>query len=149
MQALVMKQPGRRHTEHHPAWYQSPALRAVVAASVAFVFYAAWGAWANRAHGTGSMVLAGMTQGLYSAVVTLAMTSVIEWLFAGRGTIRRRQTRCVSVTVAALVVSSVLIHLVAGTAEVILTVLPSWVFGTGYTMAYAQGLARAERRAGR
>ncbi|MEL6448841.1 MAG: hypothetical protein AAFQ62_12900 [Pseudomonadota bacterium] len=149
MRALVMKQSGGGNTKHRIVWYQSPVLRAALAALVAFTFYAAWGAWANREYGTGSMVLAGLTQGAYSAVVTLAMTSVIEWLFAGDGTIRRRQTRCVGVTVAALVVSSVLVHLIAGTAEVILTVLPSWVFGTAYTIAYAQGLARAERRAER
>lgn len=94
-------------------------------------------------------MLAGLTQGAYSAVVTLAMTTVIEWLFAGDGTIRRRQTRCVAVTVALLLASSVLVHVVAGTNEVVLTVLPSWVFGTAYTIAYAQGLARAERRLGR
>lgn len=148
MQALVTTKPRGGNTERRLAWHRSPAVRAVVAASIAFAFYAAWGAWANRAYGSASMVLAGLTQGGYSAVVTLAMTSVIEWLFAGDGGIRVRQMRCVAVSVAALVVSSVLVHLIAGTAEVVLTVLPSWVFGTAYTVAYAQGLARAERRAG-
>ncbi|MEL6948661.1 MAG: hypothetical protein AAGM16_00875 [Pseudomonadota bacterium] len=137
--------------DHHErssrrGWYRSPVLRAAGAAAVAFAFYAIWGAWANRSHGFDSMVLAGLTQGIYSALVTLAMTSVIEFLFAGAGAVRTRQFRCVAITVGLLLVSSVLVHVVAGTAELIMTVLPSWVFGTAYVIAYAHGLARAARR---
>ncbi|MEM1439199.1 MAG: hypothetical protein AAGF61_09495 [Pseudomonadota bacterium] len=140
--------PFRDHHEGlaHRAWHHSPVLRALAAATVAFVFYAIWGAWVNRSHGAESMLLAGLTQGIYSALVTLAMTSVIELFFAGAGAVRTRQFRCVTVTIGLLFVSSVLVHVVAGTAEIVMTVLPSWVFGTAYAIAYAHGLARAARR---
>ncbi|MEL7311295.1 MAG: hypothetical protein AAFN07_07290 [Pseudomonadota bacterium] len=118
----------------------------MIAATIAFVFYALWAAWANRQHGAGDMALAALVQGGYSAIVTLGMTSLIEWLFAGSGSLWQRELRCVSGTVLLLVFSSTAVHLVAGTAELLMTILPSWVFGTLYALVYARGLVRASRR---
>ncbi|MEL7025079.1 MAG: hypothetical protein AAGL69_15190 [Pseudomonadota bacterium] len=129
-----------------PGRLNSPRTRAVVAAVVAFAFYAAWAAWANRAHGLTGMTIAALTQGGYSAVVTLGMTSLIEWLFAGSGSLWQRELRCVSGTVLLLVFSSTAVHVVAGTAEIWMTILPSWIFGTLYALIYARSLARTSNR---
>ncbi len=122
----------------------SPRARAAVAASVAFLFYAVWAAWANRMHDPASIWTAAITQGAYSALVTLLMTSLVELLFRGRGRIRWRLLRCSGATIAILVVSSVAVHWIAGTAEILMTVLPSWLFGSLYAVAYGLGLAKAE-----
>lgn len=124
----------------------SPLARSLCAAAVAFVFYAIWAAWANRMHDTSMIRLAALTQGSYSAAITFVMTSLVELLYRGNASIRLRVIRSVAATVVLLVVSSVGIHLVAGTAEVLVTVLPSWVFGSAYAFSYALALARAERR---
>lgn len=138
---------GENRTSAAAGWLRSPLLRSSLAALVAFTFYAAWAAFANRMHGMEMIVMAAMTQGLYSAAVTFVMTSLVEILYRGGGPRRWRLTRCIGVTVLLLVVSSVGVHLIVGTAELLATVLPSWVFGSAYAVAYALGLARAEATA--
>ncbi|MEO0421784.1 MAG: hypothetical protein AAF184_05580 [Pseudomonadota bacterium] len=123
----------------------SPIVRSLVAAAVAFTFYAAWAWWANRMHSPSAQLMAALTQGAYSASVTLALTSVVELLYRGRQPRRVRFARCVIGSVVLLVVSSVGIHLLAGTAELWLTVLPSWIFGSAYAVAYAMALSRGDR----
>ena len=109
------------------------------------MFYAVWAGWANRMHGPASVGMAAMAQGLYSAVVTAGMTALVERLFSGTHNRYWRVLRCTLATLAALVVSSLAVHWVAGTEEVVMTVLPSWVFGTLYALIYALGLAQSER----
>ena len=122
----------------------SPLLRSIAAAAVAFVFYAVWAAFANRMHDDAMILTAALTQGIYSAAVTFTMTSIVELLFRGKGTRRMRLTRCIAVTIVLLVASSVGVHWLAGTAELLATVLPSWIFGSAYAVVYALGLARAD-----
>ncbi|MEO0973249.1 MAG: hypothetical protein AAFX85_09150, partial [Pseudomonadota bacterium] len=123
---------------------RSPWIRSAVAASVAFTCYAAWALWANRTHPPDARHLAAVTQGLYSALVTLLLTTLVEWLYRGHLTRTWRLTRCILGSVVLLVVSSVAVHTVAGTAELWLTVLPSWIFGSAYAVLYAVTLWRVE-----
>ncbi|MEL7538932.1 MAG: hypothetical protein AAFZ58_11080 [Pseudomonadota bacterium] len=123
---------------------RSPVARSIGASLVAFVFYAVWAAWANRMHDTAMIQKAAVTQGAYSAVVTFAMTSLVELLYRGSATVRLRLARSIFTTILLLVTSSVGVHLLVGTAEVFVTVLPSWIFGSAYAVIYAAGLARAE-----
>lgn len=124
----------------------SPVLRSIVFAGVAFFFYAAWAAWANSMHGQEMALRAAITQGTYSAVVTLVMTSLLEMLFRGGAPVFWRALRAVLVTTLVLMASSVLTHMIAGTLEIIMTVLPSWIFGSLFAVTYCLGLARGERR---
>ncbi len=124
---------------------RSPVIRSLLAATVAFTFYGAWAWWANRMHDPPARQLAALTQGAYSAAVTLALTSLVELLYRGRLSRRLRLARCIAGSVFLLVVSSIGIHLLAGTAELLLTVLPSWIFGSTYAVVYAFALTRLER----
>ncbi|MEM1114376.1 MAG: hypothetical protein AAGI11_20860 [Pseudomonadota bacterium] len=133
-------------TAQGPSLLASPAIRSALSALVALVFYGAWAAWANRMH-DGSMVLrASVTQGLYSAAVTLVMTSMVEGLFRGQLSRIFRFVRAVLATVVTLVASSTAVHWLVGTEEIVMTVLPSWIFGSLYAVAYALGLYRADAR---
>lgn len=136
----------RSHTNSipRPRWLASPALRSAFSALVALVFYGAWAAWANRMHDPAMMLRASATQGLYSAAVTLAMTSMVEGLFRGRAHRWLRLLRAVGVTVVLLVATSTAVHWLVGTEEILMTILPSWIFGSLYALAYALGLLRTE-----
>ncbi|MEM1264361.1 MAG: hypothetical protein AAGH76_18320 [Pseudomonadota bacterium] len=133
-------------TEHRTGLLASPLVRSLCAAAVAFAFYALWAAWANRMHDVSMIRLASLTQGSYSAAVTFVMTSLVEFLYRGDSGVGFRVARSVAITIILLVTSSVAVHLIVGTAEVLATVLPSWLFGSAYALSYALGLARAERR---
>lgn len=128
------------------SWMNSPVFRSALSALVALVFYGAWAAWANRMHDTSMILRASATQGLYSAGVTLIMTSMVEGLFRGPARRFLRLARAVAVTVLVLVASSTAVHWLVGTEEILMTVLPSWIFGSLYAFAYALGLFRAETR---
>ncbi|MEL6868786.1 MAG: hypothetical protein AAFO81_03205 [Pseudomonadota bacterium] len=127
--------------------FRTAQARTLAASGIAFVFYALWAAWANRLHEPSAIAMAAATQGLYSALVTAGMTSLVERLFRGAWQLRWRVLRCTTATLTLLIVSSLGVHWLAGTAEVLVTVLPSWLFGSLYALVYALGLARAERSA--
>ncbi|MEM8548266.1 MAG: hypothetical protein AAGF46_08910 [Pseudomonadota bacterium] len=110
--------------------------RIIASTLVALTFYTLWGVWANRDFGPQAMLLAGVTQGVFSALVTLCMTHFLEQLLAGTGSLWQRRLRAVSITTLALVLLSLVAHWLVGTEAVIMTVLPSWVFGTLYAIAY-------------
>ncbi|MEM9209422.1 MAG: hypothetical protein AAGA61_09240 [Pseudomonadota bacterium] len=126
--------------------FASPAVRSALSALVALIFYAAWAAWANRMHDVSMVLRASATQGLYSAAVTLVMTSMVEGLYRGQAPRVIRFIRAVVATVITLVASSTAVHWLVGTAETLMTVLPSWFFGSLYACVYALGLFRAEAR---
>jgi len=129
-------------------WYsvRSPVFRSICAAFVALLAYGSWAAWANRMHGLDMMLRGSATQGLFSAVVTLAMTSLLEALYRGTGSRRQRFVRAIACTVGLLVISSTGIHWLVGTKEILVTVMPGWFFGSLYAVTYAVGLSRAEAR---
>ncbi len=122
----------------------SAVIRSILSAGIALVFYGAWAAWANRMHEMGMIVRASVTQGLYSAAITLVMTSLVEALYRGDAPRASRLFRAIAATVVVLVLFSSGIHLLVGTQEIFMTVLPSWVFGSLYAGAYAVGLSQAD-----
>lgn len=128
------------------AWYsfRSPVFRSLCAAFIALVAYGIWAAWANRMHGAEMALRASATQGLFSAMVTLVMTSFLEALYRGSASRMRRLLRATGSTIALLMVSSTGIHWFVGTQEILMTVLPGWIFGSLYAVTYAVGLSRAE-----
>jgi hypothetical protein len=135
------------HEKMRPgAWYavNTPLFRSICAALAALLVYGSWAAWANRMHGAEMMMRASATQGFFSAVVTLTMTAFLEALYTGAAPRMQRLIRSVVSTIALLVVLSTGIHWLVGTEEILITVLPGWIFGSLYAVVYALGLSRAE-----
>ncbi len=114
---------------------------ALAAAAAGFVVYGAWAAYANRAHGMAIALGAGTVQGAYSFVLTLAMSAVTAWVFGRFAHLRLRAAATVAVVSAALFTTAYTINALAGTPEIVTTILPGFVIGTVYTALYVQALS--------
>ena len=123
---------------------QSEARRAFFSAVVAFII---WGSWALIAHWDYAIwvkVKAGVTQGMSSFTFTYIGTIMLERLF------RVGKTPLTQVLISGLgtfgiVLSSVLvIHTLAGTPEMLLTIAPSMTVSFFYCLSYAAALRKLD-----
>lgn len=107
--------------------------------------------YANAAHGMMVATRSGLVQGSYSLALTFAMTLVTEWLFES---LRRSWSNvAIVITATVAIVSAVLfttaysIHVLVGTPEILMTILPGFAIGTVYTYLYVLGLVRGTKNA--
>lgn len=121
--------------------------RSLLAAAAGFLGYGLWAVFANSAHGSSAALRAGLVQGSYSFALTLTMSIVTEWIYAGLADLRLRAPLTVIVVAGALFVTAYGINAAAGTPEIIATIAPGFVIGTLYTGAYVLALQRDRVRA--
>jgi hypothetical protein len=129
---------------------QSPLARSALAGIAGFLVYGGWAAFANSEHGPAISMRSGFVQGSYSLVLTFAMTMVTEWLFDrfSHGT-----TLPASIRIAALMAiicsglfsTAYAIHMLVGTPEILMTILPGFLIGSVYTFIYILGLQSGNR----
>lgn len=122
--------------------------RVTVLAVGAFVLYGGWAVFANWEHGTEAALLAGVTQGALSLASTIVLTTAMEWVFArlSAGVHRFLATGLGPMTVSLLIMA--LGHVLAGTPEILATMLPSITVGYAFTLLYAATLTRTDRLRG-
>lgn len=124
----------------------SPWQRSLFSACSALLGYGVWAYLVNASHSVVAGLKAACVQGGYSFVLTLCLTMLIEWLhmrfrsWLGPGV---SLLLTVLLTCALLFSSSWWINVLAGTPEVLATVLPGYVIGGMYTLSYSLGLSRA------
>lgn len=117
----------------------TPLFRSLGAGLIGFVAYGGWAWYANMAHGDAVAMRSGLVQGVYSLVLTFVTTMLTEALYA-----RTRQALLtVGVVSIGLSVGSWFVHMLFGTPEILMTILPGFVIGTAYTAVYVAGLRRA------
>jgi hypothetical protein len=116
---------------------KSARTRALVSALCGFLGYGSWGVWINMSHGWQAGLKAGLTQGSYSFMVTLFYSGLIEWIYA------KTQKKALTIIVCCLsvVMTSYLIHSLAGTPEIIPTIAPGVVIGSIYVSGYVKLLS--------
>ena len=118
--------------------------RSLIAAIAGFVAYGGWAFFANVAHGSDMATRAGWVQGSYSFVLTFVMTYVTEWLYRLFSRVPMGMMWTVVLVSIILFSSAYSIHLLVGTPEILMTILPGFVIGTIYTAVYVWGLQRAQ-----
>lgn len=123
----------------------SPLLRSVIAGFAGLVGYGSWAAYANFDHGMAIAVRSGLVQGTYSFVLTFLMTWVTEGLFAKLASMPMGAVVTTVVVSFILFVSAYGIHMLVGTPEILMTILPGFVIGSGYTAVYVWGLQRGTK----
>ena len=124
---------------------KSPLLRSLLAGLAGFVAYGGWAYYANSAHGGEIAMRSGLVQGTYSLVLTFLMTLVTEWLFIAFARLPGRVGVATVVISVVLFLSAYGIHMLVGTPEILMTIVPGWIIGSIYTTIYLLGLRRAER----
>ena len=116
--------------------------RLIVLAALAFVVYGGWAAWANHAQGAGAAWRALGVQGLSSATKTILLGGVIERLRRPFGATVSAQIAASLIATLAAGVFHVCLHLLAGTPEIVRTVVPSIAAGFLF-VSYALWISRA------
>ena len=125
----------------------SPLLRSALAGGAGFVVYGGWAVYANIEHGTTIGIRSGLVQGTYSLVLTFIMTLVTEWLFAMLAGLRLGRSIVIVVVCLMLFVTAYGIHVVVGTPEILMTIVPGFIVGSVYTTIYVWGLQRGTKSA--
>ncbi|MFK7732814.1 MAG: hypothetical protein AB8B48_14435 [Pseudomonadales bacterium] len=126
----------------------SPGLRALGSAVAGFIGYGAWAWLANMNHGGEMALRAALTQGTYSFVITLILTGLMEWLFSRLiGWPKRRRFLGSTIPVCLLLyLSSYSVNYLAGTPNILLTILPGAILSTLYAFSYIGALAKIEKK---
>ena len=115
---------------------------------VAFAFLAmgGWALFANRGHPQGEAVTAALVQGAMSAAITLGLKRFLEWASARlTGKAALYLPPAISACVTFFLLSA--IHRIAGTPEVLATIVVPFAVSTAYAFVYCQTLGRDRRAA--
>jgi len=124
----------------------SSSQRSLISATAGFLFYGSWAFWVNHQHGIGMGLRAGCVQGSYSFLLTLIMTGLIESLFVLSSRVFTKRNVIIWSTIVcscSLIFStSWSINVLAGTPEVLRTVILGYIVGGIYSTTYVYGLAR-------
>lgn len=124
----------------------SATQRSLISAIAGFLFYGSWAFWVNHQHGFGMGLRAMCVQGSYSFLLTLVMTGLIETLFSISSRIFLNRTLIIWSTIVCscflIFSTSWSINVLAGTPEVLRTVILGYIVGGIYSTTYVYGLAR-------
>ena len=102
------------------------------------ILMGSWAAFANRAHPSPEPLKAALVQATITAVITLIMKRAIEW-------VARRTRTMIFPALSAGTISAVLlfaIHSLAGTPEVLTTMIVPFLVSTTYGAIYSRSLRR-------
>lgn len=120
----------------------TPLIRSLLAGLAGFVAYGSWASFANWPHGEAIALRSGLVQGSYSLVLTLSMTLVTEWLHNRFINLPGTILWVMLIVCPALFTTAYVINMIAGTPEILMTILPGFVIGSVYTLVYLMGLQR-------
>lgn len=101
-----------------------------------FLFYGAWAMLINFSHGSEHAIKAGLTQGSYSFCITLILALLVEGLFVRLANIRFKNLWVFLAAALLLTTTSVSLNWLAGTPEILWTVLPGLMVSLVYTVVY-------------
>lgn len=118
--------------------------RPILVALAAGALYGSWAAFVNCGAGVVMALRAGVTQAVLSTITTLMLALVLERLFRWSRT-AIRGFWVASLGTAGLAATAVaIVHAVAGTPHIAVTIAPSVAVGTAFCFLYARAiLARA------
>lgn len=119
----------------------SPLARSFFSGLAGFVVYGGWAYFVNESHGQDLAMMIGLVQGSYSFALTFVMTLVTEWLFLK---CNGQFFTIMAIVCTALFVTPYLIHMLIGTPEILMTILPGFVIGSIYTGVYVVGLKKVK-----
>jgi hypothetical protein len=127
---------------------RAAAFRVLALTLLAALVYGGWAFAVNLQHGAAPALRAGCLQGVSSATTTLVMSSAVERLYAARAgrPLRRLVAWLAPASLGACL--HVSIHVLAGTPEILITILPSVVLGAVFAGLYVLGLMRAAATGG-
>ncbi len=113
-------------------------------ATIGFLAYGGWAAYANSAHGSWIALRSGLAQGSMSFIVTLSSVMLMRAIFRIEGPVWLRASAAALGSLLVIYSFIVGVHLVIGTPEILLTMLPGIPITVGFCAVFSIGLARLE-----
>lgn len=126
----------------------SAPTRIAISSIAAFVAYGGWAFLVNASHGQAAAVKSGLVQGCYSFLLTLVMTGIIEALYysiARTGRIKLAALVTIITVCLTVYITSWTVNSIAGTPEILKTVILGYIASTIYTTSYVLGLMHKPR----
>ena len=118
--------------------------RALIVGCGAFLLFGGWALIANRAHPATAMARAALAQGSLSFVSTTFSVLLLESLYGLGRTPGRKLVLAGIGTPAIILVTMTVVHALAGTPSILVTLLPSGISGTIFAITYTLNLRRLE-----
>ena len=120
----------------------NPIQRSLISALAGFLFYGSWAFYVNSSHGNDMATRAFFTQGMNSFFITLVMSLFMEKIYASlTGPRLSFWGTFVSSTIFVCLFSWT-VNYVAGTPEILMTILPGCIVSAFYAFSYTTGLRR-------
>ena len=120
--------------------------RSALMAAGAFVVYGGWAAYANHSYGLVTSLVSGVTQGTISFLVTAFMTLILETIFHSIGSKVLRFVVTALGAQAMVACATFTVHYIVGTPKIIVTMTPSFIVSSIYSVAYTTGMHLRDRR---
>ena len=105
-------------------------------ATAALLVYGAWAVYANYEHGRDAWVMAGMVQGVYAFLSTLSITVVAKAVYIRCGCGKMGISIGFITSFIVMLAIPVGVHSVAGTPDILETILPGLIWGSMYLMGF-------------
>lgn len=105
-------------------------------AFAALIIYGSWAVYANFEHGQHAYIMAGIVQGSYAFISTLTMTSAARWMYKKCGCGRNGIISGFSFGFLVMLAIPITVHYMAGTPDILETMLPGLIWGTAYLLSY-------------
>ena len=122
------------------------AQSSIVHVLIAFLAMGGWAWFANRAHPPASALMAAFVQGCLSGSITLVLKTAIEFLVKRLSGVAALVIPPLAAFLTSLVVLS-MIHMLAGTPEILTTIALPLTVSTTYAFAYTYSLWRSGKDA--
>ena len=128
------------------ALFHSAGWRSTFSVVLAFVAYGIWAFYINNQYGNTVAAKAGMVQGSYAFLLTLGLTMMLEILYRGLTISPGLRFPFLFISSCACLYSVAWgIHYLAGTPEILWTILPGALIGTVYIFSYLVLLVRTNK----
>ena len=122
----------------------NPLIRVLVPPFLGFLGYGAWAYWVNSEFGSMMAMKAAFTQGTYSFVITLVLAVTIEWLYRCLQALPKGHWLVAFFACLVLYSTSWGVNALAGTPNILLTILPGAAMSTIYTFVYVMTLVKLQ-----
>ena len=125
-------------------WVFSPRMRVAISALLSAITWFCWAYWVNI-EDPDQALTSGFSQGAVNLLTTAMGSTALEYLFKYfGGTGKGKLTSIIAVSSCSLVLM-LLSHLLAGTPNILLTVLPVYCVVLVYCSAYVLGLDKLKK----
>lgn len=130
--------------KHKPSFFDNRIARVLTVGFCTALFYGSWAAYSNWDYGPAIACKAAVVQGIAFGIAATCSASLMEFLFSmSKNLIIRYLAASLGAGLIMLTVF-IIIHLVNGTPNIFLTILPPTLIATPYYAMYPLELTRRE-----